>query len=143
VSLASQQAILEKTFCLAAKTILLTSESRNHFTDLVEKKGHLVLSLDKHDPLNWDSTLSPHALKHVLKKPLGSLLVEGGPRLLTELIKTNQAVGGHIFMAPLFLGGHHRVGQNLSLDLKDSSFLNLKQSCILGRDVLLEWTRQP
>lgn len=137
------QAILEKTFCPAAKSILLTTNSRNPFTDLVEKKGHLVLTLDRQNTLNWDAALTPPALQNFLKKPLGSILVEGGPRLLTQLIKQNHAVGGHVFMAPLFLGGSHRVGENLSADLKESAFLNLKQSSILGRDVLLEWTRQP
>ena len=143
LSASVSQAVLEKTFCPAAKSILLTTNSRNSFTDLVEEKGHLVWTLDQQEPLNWDAALTLPALQNFLKKPLGSILVEGGPRLLTQLIKQNRAVGGHVFIAPLFLGGSHRVGENLNADLKDSAFLNLKQSSILGRDILLEWTRQP
>ena len=139
----SREAILEKTFCPGAKSILLTPNSKHPFTDLVEERGHLVLTLDKQQPLNWDAWLSPQSLKNFLKKPLGSILVEGGPRLLTQFIRESQAVGGHVFMAPLFLGGSHRIAENLDAELKESAFLSLKQSFTFGRDVLLEWTRKP
>jgi riboflavin biosynthesis pyrimidine reductase len=135
------QALLDKTFCTQARSILLTNKDRNSFTDRVEEKGHLVLTLDAHDPFDFDAVLGLPDCKKFLKKPLGSILVEGGSSLLSPLIHRDHAVGGHTFLSPLFLGGSHWIGKGQSQPLSESSFMSLKQTRVLGRDVLIEWSK--
>ena len=134
--------ILEKTFCKATKSLLLTSKNRNSFTESVEAKGHLLMTLDEHDPLlSMESILASRAVSHFLQKPLGSVFVEGGPSLINEFIKTELFLSGHSFISPVFLGGKNRILSTFSKKLSEQNYMCSLQIFNLNRDAIFEWVR--
>jgi diaminohydroxyphosphoribosylaminopyrimidine deaminase / 5-amino-6-(5-phosphoribosylamino)uracil reductase len=86
-------------------------------------------------------------------KPVQSVFVEGGPRLLSGLLETNGFDILHIFIAPTFLGGSkNRIGQTQDLttstslgfprNLKDAQRYVSLATASLGTDVLWELVPQ-
>lgn len=66
----------------------------------------LVLSLDPQNPIGGiSSTLSQSEVAAFWGKPLGAIFVEGGPKLLDVMMRQGLIQGGHVFMAPGYLGG--------------------------------------
>jgi diaminohydroxyphosphoribosylaminopyrimidine deaminase/5-amino-6-(5-phosphoribosylamino)uracil reductase len=138
-----KNSILDKTFCQGAKTILLTSKKRDSFTEVIESKGHFVLTLDESDAIgSLEGVLSSNAVTQFVQKPLGSVIVEGGANLLSSLIKENLFHAGHTFIAPIFLGGKHRILSHSTKVLMVQNFMSTLQIFNLKQDAVFEWLQR-
>lgn len=135
--------ILDKTFCQGSKTILLTSNKRDSFTASIESRGHLIVTLDESNPIgSLEGVLSSRAVTQFLQKPLGSVIVEGGPNLLSSFLKENLFHAGHTFIAPIFLGGKNRILSTSSKTLMDQNFMCTLQIFNLKQDAIFEWSQR-
>lgn len=104
----------------------------------------IVSALSVKSPLSdFFSTLhsKDFAKKLGLEKTIGSCLVEGGPRLLSEVFSSVKVDQFHIFLAPIFLGGKNNIIQNrgfFPLKLHEKYQLSFTNTVRLGKDLLVE-----
>lgn len=77
-------------------------------------------------------------LQLLLGKPLQSLMIEGGPRLLSALIGKQMIDLAHIFIAPVFFGGTRGRATPSALRISEAKHWTLVAQERLGQDVLLE-----
>ncbi|MBX9839726.1 MAG: dihydrofolate reductase family protein, partial [Silvanigrellaceae bacterium] len=84
---------------------------------------------------------------NILGRPLQSIMIEGGHRLLSSFIQENHFDIMHIFTAPFFLGGEKhklfsktkRSYQNYSIkEVKNEIRYHIAAQALLGEDNLLE-----
>ena len=84
---------------------------------------------------------------NILGRPLQSIMIEGGHRLLSSFIQENHFDIMHIFTAPFFLGGEkHKLFSKVKRSYQDYSIKEVKNEtryhiaaqALLGEDNLLE-----
>jgi diaminohydroxyphosphoribosylaminopyrimidine deaminase/5-amino-6-(5-phosphoribosylamino)uracil reductase len=108
------------------------------------------------DPEDWEENMQGLELtfERALGYPLQSVLVEGGPSILTQLLRLDMLDALHVFVRAKILGGERfRIGR-LSEDLEgrrsltnpfyglnDCPEFRLLSSHVLGDDVVLECVR--
>lgn len=115
-----QQSLLkQKTFCEGSKTLLLIDEhvlerslphSQEWNGEICNSNEVKILPLKKQDSSGYSASeilgyLSKTSIKDFLGRPLQSILVEGGPRLLTMFVQEELFDVAHTMTAPFVLGG--------------------------------------
>lgn len=113
-----QEILFQKTFLEGSPKIILINRQILEFSQTLQSKWQKKL-LNHNDikfiSINCEensfsskdilSSLSNPQIKNILGRPLQSVLVEGGARLLSSFIHENNFDVTHIFIAPFFLGG--------------------------------------
>jgi len=96
---------------------------------LVQSESILFLTFKEEDYF-WEKIvdyLQSETVKKHFGKPLQSILVEGGPKLLTQLLAANLLDICHVFIAPILVGGvENRIMNPLSLSLRETAFTSSK-----------------
>lgn len=159
-----QQKILkQKTLCPDSKSLILirqevlkklknTKQLDNWQKDLLENNEiHFIPLVDnlqeQTTAKNILESLNHSEIKSFLGRPLQSILVEGGHRLLSTFIQENIFDIMHIFTAPFFLGGEkHKLFSKIKRSFNDFPTKEVKTEiryqiaaqAILGEDNLLE-----
>ncbi len=103
------------------------------------------------NPADWEDNMQSLevSFNRTLGFPLQSVLVEGGPTILTQLLRADMLDALHVFVRAKILGGSRfRIGrmpeedekgfQNPFFGLNDCPNYRLLSSHVLGDDVLLE-----
>ncbi|WP_161597680.1 bifunctional diaminohydroxyphosphoribosylaminopyrimidine deaminase/5-amino-6-(5-phosphoribosylamino)uracil reductase RibD [Fluviispira multicolorata] len=155
-----QEKLKEKTFKEGTKKIIFINSSvlaiekskKNEWLQsIIQNKDFLIVPLgEQNQPQFTKSLLESFLGKEIedfLGRPLQSVLVEGGGRLLSAFIEEKCFDLIHIFIAPFFLGGEkHKLFSSaqkgfLSYPLKEVSTVQryiMKVQEKLGEDILIE-----
>jgi diaminohydroxyphosphoribosylaminopyrimidine deaminase / 5-amino-6-(5-phosphoribosylamino)uracil reductase len=148
--------VLERTFSSETPTVLMSQESvlaharRNApLAQRLERIAHVLPLLDDTPPaISLRAALVDPLLETLLKYPLHSVMVEGGPRLLSTLAEAGMLDMVHVFTAPTLGGGsryrlqfpapygeglrwsplvHGRLGEDLLVELLSPSTRKLME----------------
>lgn len=156
-----QSRLRQKTFCGTSKTLLLVDEhvlertlphSQEWGGEIYNSNEVKILPLKKQDSADHSASeiisyLSKSFIKDFLGRPLQSILVEGGPRLLTMFFEKELFDVAHTFIAPFVLGGSkNRLFTNgyknfITPPTREVSFVTRWHTAAqigLGNDVLIE-----
>ncbi|MBX9702834.1 MAG: bifunctional diaminohydroxyphosphoribosylaminopyrimidine deaminase/5-amino-6-(5-phosphoribosylamino)uracil reductase RibD [Silvanigrellaceae bacterium] len=123
--------------------ILLSSKKNFAFKNILHHQNTLVLTLnndvseEEFFTCSLVNSLQQPELSAFLGRPLQSIFVEGGPRLLTKLMKYNLFDIAHVFTAPKILGGRKNriLLPNKISETPSYPILSYQQ---LGDDILTE-----
>jgi diaminohydroxyphosphoribosylaminopyrimidine deaminase / 5-amino-6-(5-phosphoribosylamino)uracil reductase len=140
------RALLERTFSADAPTVLMVRESvlasarqDSSKAQRLERIEHLLPLLDDTPPAaSLRSALADPALSKHLKYPLHSVMVEGGPRLLSTLAEAGMLDVAHVFTAPI-LGGGTRYRLQFPAPYGEGMRLCPMSHNRLGDDLLVEF----
>lgn len=131
--------LIKKTFSKDAKTILITKDGESEFHHKISENGGLVIKIkDCQFIEEIDDILTSEIVVNYCGKKLGSILVEGGPQLLSNFVAKNKFVGIHCFIAPFFLGGPNKIFGYHVNQLHSAPRLHSVNNFKLGNDILLE-----
>ncbi len=159
-SLDVQKKLAEKTFVPPQKIVVITEKeifTRANATwkeSLLNQPHVFPLTFENNQPIleALEELLCGKELSEFLGRPLQSVLVEGGPRLISRLWEANRIDLAHVFMAPFLLGGHQNkiaspdpdaahwtgTGKPFPHLLQNAERFALCASAQLGDDLLLE-----
>jgi diaminohydroxyphosphoribosylaminopyrimidine deaminase/5-amino-6-(5-phosphoribosylamino)uracil reductase len=104
----------------------------------------LVIPAGMSDPLPWllrqlsDPNLLP---QHLSTPPIQSILLEGGPRLLSLFFSRGLVAAAHVFITP-YLGGGMQHRLTLPAPLTTSLDFQLVSQHAIDSDVLIEYIRR-
>lgn len=151
--------LIEKTFTKNSPIIYAISKKALHASDDIWIKkldiNLFIMELSTDTPIEecLDS-LNNDAITQFLKLPLQSIFVEGGPTLLTHLLRQDRIDCFHTFIAPSFMGGiFNRIGRinepiagenrdtNLNRPVACSAMKRYKLMAVnqLGADIVMEY----
>jgi diaminohydroxyphosphoribosylaminopyrimidine deaminase/5-amino-6-(5-phosphoribosylamino)uracil reductase len=130
-----QKQLSEKFLSPSTPLIIFTKEKflllvRNPWVESLLQSEHILFLTFKEEDYFWkkivDELQSETVTRH-LGKPLQSVLVEGGPKLLTQLLAANLLDICHVFIAPILLGGvGNKIMNYLSLSLEETALSSSK-----------------
>lgn len=130
-----QKLLSEKLLVPSIPVIIFTHEkflllAQNPWVEYLMQSEQILFLTFKEEDYLWDN-ISSHLQSEVVKrhfgKPLQSILVEGGPKLLTQLLAANLLDICHVFITPILVGGvANRIMNPLSLSLGEMAFTSSK-----------------
>lgn len=154
-----QNKLKEKTFNSSQKIILfidkdklnsVLSATHNSWSQfLLNENEFIICPLEKGLPLyeNIMQSLEKINFITVFGRPLQSIFVEGGPRLLSAFINENKFDLIHLFIAPFFLGGHKNklfskeirsLTENFTREVAKEIRYHIASKEFLDNDILIE-----
>ncbi len=144
---ATWAALGETLFSAQATTLLACGEATlgrpvaARLRDLARRGTARLLPIPdgEGDPLNWVLSQAGEALAGDAP-PLHSVLLEGGPRLLSQCFARELVDLAHVFIAP-YLGGGARHRLSLEAPLIEGLGFHLAASHALDNDLLVEYLR--
>ncbi|WP_186647424.1 bifunctional diaminohydroxyphosphoribosylaminopyrimidine deaminase/5-amino-6-(5-phosphoribosylamino)uracil reductase RibD [Fluviispira vulneris] len=160
-----EQAILtEKTFKLGTKQIILIGtqvlldekEKNNKWFQFLKNNENFILQKINDNSENKMTNIIVESLKckeidEFLGRPLQSILIEGGPRLLSLFLQEKNYDVLHVFIAPFFLGGEKnklfskKQRALIPYIFRDVSKVERMKIVVqerLGNDILLEMVQE-
>jgi diaminohydroxyphosphoribosylaminopyrimidine deaminase / 5-amino-6-(5-phosphoribosylamino)uracil reductase len=159
-----QELLSQKTLLEGSKKIILINKKIiDNFQILQTKWQKKLLSHSEIIFINVDFhekgfsskdilfSLSNPQIKNALGRPLQSVLVEGGARLLSPFIQENHFDVIHIFIAPFFLGGEkHKLFSKakrgfhsyLTKEVSSENRFHIAAQEKLGEDILIEMIKK-
>ncbi|SEK47035.1 diaminohydroxyphosphoribosylaminopyrimidine deaminase [Stigmatella aurantiaca] len=140
------QGLLERTFSPATPTVLMVHPSaleaarqEPRVVQRLERVEHLLPLLEGSSPAaTLRAALADPALSAHAGRPIHSVMVEGGPRLLSTLAEASVFDVAHIFTAPT-LGGGTRYRLQFPAPYGTGVRLNPMAHARLGEDLLVEY----
>ena len=159
-----QELLFQKTLLEGNKKVILLNQNIFNNLDSLQTKWQkkllnhneiIFLSVANHEK-NFSSkeiltSLSNTFIKDILGRPLQSLLVEGGARLLSTFIQENNFDVAHIFIAPFFLGGEkHKLFSRAvrgfysypTKEVSSENRFHIASQEKLGDDILIEMIKK-
>ena len=155
-----QNKLIEKTLSSSNSTIILINDSALKFAKespsvwikkLFNDKKYCFITLNNNHKMSPGESivnaLSSQLVSDVLGRPVQSIMVEGGPRLLSAFIDNELFDVAHIFIAPFFLGGSKNrifstakrsLNRCLLRQVSTASRFSLAVQERLGDDTLIE-----
>ncbi len=112
------------------------SKEKKRKIEKLQKLGAAIIFVEE----NWEGSLNLHQAFSILaEKEITSILVEGGSKIFTSLIKHDLYDEFLVFVTPKLLGSGIPVVNKLnSISIKDAVKLRLKNTEIIGEDILIE-----
>ena len=136
-----RRALAEKLFVEGSKSVVFIKES-------VSESGSPFENLDRVCCIKLSESkffqdmviqLESETIKSFAGQTLQSILVEGGPRLITMLDELKMIDVYHTFIGSCFLGGEkNRIYRDLKSPIADKRSLKLMASFSLENDVVME-----
>jgi len=155
-----QNKLIEKTLNSSNSTIILINDSALKFAKdsptvwikkLFNDKKYCFITLNNNHKMsageNIVNALNSQSVSDILGRPVQSIMVEGGPRLLSAFIDDELFDVAHIFIAPFFLGGsknrifsttQRSLNRCLLRQVSTASRFSLVAQERLGDDTLIE-----
>ncbi|MBD2611504.1 bifunctional diaminohydroxyphosphoribosylaminopyrimidine deaminase/5-amino-6-(5-phosphoribosylamino)uracil reductase RibD [Nostoc punctiforme FACHB-252] len=130
-----QKQLSEKFLASSTPLIIFTQEkflvsTHNSWAESLKESEHILFLTFKEEDYFWEKIvdyLKSEVVKRHFGKPLQSILVEGGSKLLTQLLAANLLDICHVFIAPILIGGvANRIMNPLSLSLEETAFTSSK-----------------
>jgi len=132
--------IIEKTFSPDTKTILITKNTNSSILDQIKKQNTLtIITHGSHFVEELDEILTSPEVNNYAGKRLSSVLVEGGPKLLSAFLALEKFLAIHCFIAPKLLGGPHKIYSSLNSPLDLAPCFHRLNHFSLGEDTLIEF----
>jgi diaminohydroxyphosphoribosylaminopyrimidine deaminase/5-amino-6-(5-phosphoribosylamino)uracil reductase len=130
-----QKQLSEKFLSSSIPIIIFTQEkfllsTQNFWVESLKQSEYILFLTFKEEDYFWEKIvdyLQSEAVKRHFGKPLQSIMVEGGSKLLTQLLAANLLDICHVFIAPILVGGvANRIMNPLSLSLGETAFTSSK-----------------
>ncbi len=158
-SVDQQNKLKEKTLKNSRKTILLIDKNKlnsiyaagkNPWDKfLFNEDEFIICPLEKGLPISENilQCLEKINFVKIFGRPLQSIFVEGGPRLLSAFVNENSFNLIHLFIAPFFLGGHKNklfsketraLTENFAREVAKEVRYQIASKEFLGDDILIE-----
>ena len=117
-------------------SIIFTSANNSSKTILLNKKGTRIIKIKKgkNGFLSWDVIL-----KELYKMNISSVLIEGGAKVISSVLKAGIVDKLYLFLAPKFLGKGLSFTDGINLNSLDQA-IKLKEYRVhqIGNDILIE-----